>query len=502
MVATDQPLATGAALEVLASGGTAADAAVAADAVLGVVQPMSTGLGGEATFLVGDGDGVEAYQGTGTVGTALDPAPLLAEGVLAHDDARLVVVPGVVEAWTRLLDAHGRLGLERVLQRAIRLARDGAPVLPVAARSWARFGATLRHAGARATFLRSGRAPAPLERFANPGLAATLARVAAKGADAFYTGEIAESIARAVQDSGGVLTIEDLAVHRGHGAPPVEGDALGRRLVQVGPPNGGVTVLLAMALLARETGEVDAVDRVDLGVRAMEAAFEQVFGRVGDPRSLGASVAADLLDPGLAASLAARLRSRRVPPRQDRKGGTVVVAVADGDGRMVVLSSSLFQGFGGGICPQGLGFCLNDRGFGFTPSTGHPNAPAAGKRPYNTVMPAMLLGEGRRPAAVLGFAGADMQPQAQVQVLQRLLADGMDPQAALDAPRWHTSGGGRIELEEGWPAGVASALGERAHEVGRADAAAFGRGEVVVADDGGWFVGGSDTRGDGLASGW
>jgi gamma-glutamyltranspeptidase/glutathione hydrolase len=508
MVASDQPLATAAALEMLAAGGTAADAAVAADAVLGVVQPMSTGLGGDATFLVAHGNRVDTYQGTGAVGRALDPEPLMAAGRLATDDPRLIVVPGVVDAWARLLDGHGRLGLDRALKRAIRLAHDGAPVLPIAARSWARFGTTLRHAGAVATFLPRGRPPVALQRFANPALGATLERLAAKGPHAFYTGEIAEATVRTVQDAGGVLTVDDLEAHRGTDAQPLDLDVDGQRLVEVGPPNGGIVVLLAMALLARAAGGADGVgkavevDRVDLQIRAVEGAFEAVFAAVGDPSSPGAGAVDDLVGPGAVERLALELRTRPAAPRQDRRGGTVVVAVADDDGRMVSWASSLFQGFGSGICGTDLGFCLNDRGLGFTPQAGHPNAPGPGKRPYHTVMPAMLLRGDGAPAAAFGFAGADMQPQAQVQLLGRLLLDGMDPQAALDAPRWHTSGGGHIEVEDGWPAALVSALADRGHAVHWADEAVFGRGEVVIARDDGWFVGGSDTRGDGLAAGW
>lgn len=495
MVASDQPLATAAGLEMLAAGGTAADAAVAADAVLGVVQPMSTGLGGDAVFLVAHGGRVDSYQGTGAVGRGLDPAPLLAAGTLAKDDPRLVVVPGVVDAWARLLDEHGRLGLERVLEPAQRVARDGAPVLPVTARAWARFGGGLTHDGARATFLPGGHPPRPFARFANPALAATLERIAAKGPGAFYTGEVAESIATTVRAAGGVLTADDLAAHAGTAAAPVELEVAGHRIVEIAPPNGGVVVLLTMALLDR-LAPTDDLDRADLGIRAVERAFEAAAATVAD----GCEVAG-LLDAASLDRLAEGLWARRPGERQDRSGGTVVVAAADEDGRLVSWASSLFQGFGSGVADPELGFCLNDRGLGFTPEAGHPNAPGPGKRPYHTVMPALLRRPDGTPMAAFGFAGADMQPQAQVQLLGRLL-DGDDPQAALDAPRWHTSGGGHVELEDGWPAALVSTLGDLGHTVGVADEAVFGRGQAVVAREDGWLVGGSDTRGDGLAAGW
>ena len=177
------------------------------------------------------------------------------------------------------------------------------------------------------------------------------------------------------------------------------------------------------------------------------------------------------------------------------------MTAADADGRVVSWASSLFQGFGCGVCPEDLGFCLNDRGLGFTAEAGHPNAPAPGKRPYHTVMPALLAGSDGRPVAAFGFAGADMQPQAQVQLLEHVLA-GVDPQAALDAPRWHTAGGGRLELEDGWPDALLGALAERGYAVERATGAVFGRGQLLVVHDEGWFVGVADGRGDGLAAGW
>jgi gamma-glutamyltranspeptidase/glutathione hydrolase len=500
MVACDNALATAAGIEMLADGGTAADAVVAADAVLGVVQPMSTGLGGDATCIVALDGSIEAYQGTGAAGAGLDHGPLVDAGVLDPRDPRLAVVPGVVDAWTHVLGRHGRLGMQRVLQPAIRLAGDGAPVMPVAAAAWARFGQELRHDGARATFLRDGRTPAPFGRFANPALRTSLERVAAGGPDAFYRGDIAESIARTIQAAGGVLSVDDLATHQGETGRPLSLELDEHVLAEVGPPNGGLIVLLAVAL-ARHIGRGgDEVARVDDAVRAIESAFEDVFGRVGDPRVV-AAVADELLAAKHLDELADRVRSRALAARQDRAGGTVVVTAADADGRVVSWASSLFQGFGCGVCPEDLGFCLNDRGFGFTAEAGHPNAPAAGKRPYHTVMPALLTDANGRAVAAFGFAGADMQPQAQVQLLEHVLA-GADPQAALDAPRWHTAGGGRLELEDGWPEATFDALGDRGYSVERAAGAVFGRGQLLVVHDEGWYVGAADGRGDGLAAGW
>jgi len=505
MVASDQPLATAAGLEMLGIGGSAADVAVAADAVLGVVQPMSTGLGGDAAWIAGCTGSLAAYQGTGAAAAGLDPEPLLAAGALSPEDPRLVVVPGVVDAWAQLLEAHGRLGLDRVLQPAISLARQGAPLSPVAAAAWHRFMARLHGEGATRTFLRDGVAPQAFERFANPALADALELIAAKGPAAFYTGELADGIVAAVRIARGALSTDDLASHRGRVVVPITG-LVGRcRIVELGAPHGGVVPLLAAALVDRVRSRYDGeLGVADLTIRATDRAFEAAFAVVADPDGAGGAATRaidDLLSARQVATMAEGLRDRRSKPRHDRAGGTVVVAAADRDGLMVSWASSLFQGFGSGICPPGLGSCLNDRGLGFTAVAGHPNAPAPRKRPYHTVLPAMLLDAGDRPFAAFGFAGADMQPQAQLQFVEHVLAGPLDPQAALDRPRWHTKGGMCVELEPGWPSGSAAALQRSGFEATEAGGAVFGRGSAVVADEAGWLRGAADRRGDGLAAG-
>lgn len=477
VAATDQAVATAAALSILSRGGTAVDAAVAADAVLGVVQPLSTGVGGDAVALVASGEGVECYLGGGAVADTLDPTALIALGRLDPADARLVVVPGVVDAWISLLERFGRLDLGSVLAPAIRVAA-GVPIGPVAARAWARFDAGRNLLGPP---------PAPLGRFSNSALAAFLRRLAEMGRPAFYSGAVAAAVARCAAAAGGSLTEADLSDHRGEWAAPVRRSVWGHELVEPPPPHGGVVALLA-ALLAEQRGN-------DPGtmVAAVDQAFEAAYAVVGDPRRTPVDVESLLATPWRDAA--------SVAPREVRAGGTTMVMVGDADGMMVALGSSLFQGFGSGIVVPELGVCLNDRGYGFTPIDGHPNAPAPGVRPYHTVMPALLLTDAGAPRAAFGFAGADMQPQAQLQLLSHMLRNGRDPQDALDAPRWHSEGGGRVGVEGHVDSGVGAALASSGFTVQSADESTFGRGQVVVADGGGWYIGASDGRGDGLAAG-
>ena len=477
MVATDQAVATAAAISILARGGTAADAAVGADAVLGIVQPMSTGVGGDAVALVASGGQVDCYVGTGPAARALDPGPLIAAGRLDPADARLVVVPGVIDTWVSLLERYGRLDLGSVLEPAMRIVA-GVPIAPVAARAWARFDA------GRSLL---GPPPGPLGRFSNPTLASFLRRLADIGRPAFYSDAAAAAIAREVAAAGGLLCEADLHDHRGEWVAPVQRSVWGHQLVEPPPPHGGVIALLAALFVEHHAaGAANMVDAID-------QAFEAAYAVVGDPRRNPVDVDALLATPWRNAASAA--------PREVRAGGTVMVMVGDADGMMVALGSSLFQGFGSGITVPELGACLNDRGYGFTPVDGHPNAPGPGARPYHTVMPALLLTAAGAPRAAFGFAGADMQPQAQLQLLSNFLLEGRDPQAALDAPRWHSDGGGRVGVEGGVDGDVGALLASSGFNVHEPDESTFGRGQVVVSDGGGWYLGASDGRGDGLAAG-
>ncbi len=482
MVSTSSPLAVAAALWAIAEGGTAADAAVAADAVLGVVQPMWTGIGGDAFCLVDDGTELAGLNGSGA-----SPAGLTLEAAVAAGHAEphrrdhellggipgssplSVTVPGVVDAWHRLTGRYGRLGLGRVLEPACRLARQGFPIGAIAARRWSESAGRL---GDRWPMPRS---VAPGERVANPELAASLEAIAAGGPDAHYTGGWAEAAVSAVAGAGGVLSTADLASHQGEWVQPISGHYRGFEVVQM-PPNGqGASVLYALGRRDREpAGSPDDPATVAAKVLAVREGMRLSMAHIADPR------VAD------------------VPPFWSRSDTVYTAVYADGMG--VSLISSVFEEFGSGIAAGGA--VLQDRGAGFSVDPSHPNVAAGGKRPFHTIIPALVRRDGA-VWAVLGVVGGFMQPQGQVQVISHLIDHGSGPQEALAAPRVAWLGGDLVGLEAGHGPGVADALASAGLRVLERPMPPdmMGAGQVVRVHADGWLEGGADPRRDGVAFG-
>ena len=465
MVATSSPLAAQAALWALAEGGTAVDAAIASDGVLGLVQPMSTGVGGDAFCLVDDGREVAGFNGSGAAPAALTTDACRADGAW-HDTSPLTVtVPGGVDAWHRLSERYGRLGLGRVLAPARRLAEEGFPVGRRSARDWSFSTGRVRSGSPYAT------APPAGGRFANPALAETLAAIAGGGPEAHYGGRWGKDAVEAVVADGGVLAQDDLTAHAGEWVAPITGVYRGHEVVEL-PPNGqGAAVLVALGRL--DAGPPPSLAETMLAVReGMEAAHRHV----ADPRFAEG-------------------------PRfwEQEKRDTVYTAVVAG-GMAVGLISSVFMAFGSGICAGGS--AVQNRGFGFSLDGDHPNVVAGGKRPFHTIIPALLRRDGRT-RAVFGVIGGPMQPQGHVQVLGHLLDGGLDPQAALDRPRVFWIGDDQIAVERGHDPSAADELRAAGFDV-VADSASpdwFGVGQVVRVHDDGWLEGGSDSRHDGAPLG-
>lgn len=471
MIATGHPLAAAAARHALAEGGSAVDAAVAADAVLGVVEPMATGIGGDLLAMIVEPDGqAVAYNGTGRA-----PASLSAERVAQMPGGRIperhpwsVTVPGAVCGWHDLHQRYGRLEWPRLLRDAITLARTGFAVAPVAAREWKLFEPVLKADPTAAALYRHGRVPAAGEVFANPELAEFLARIARDGYRAFYDGSAAEAMAAAVRARGGLLGADDLAAHAGNFCVPLRGEFCGVTVLECPPNTHGCAVidaLLSLEAFAREEGTPQAVAAL---VEATGRALQTASKTVADP-----------------------------------SGNTVCTVIVDRDGLAITLMSSIFKRFGSAIAVPGLGFVLQNRGFGFS-APGHPNGPAGGKRPYHTVIPAACLREGRFHAG-LGVVGGLMQPQGQVQLLTRLFAWGEPLREAIAAPRWRLEGGRALALETGFPADAAALLRERGFgepAAGEGDLAGrsdFGGAQVVLRLPDGSLAGASDPRKDGVA---
>lgn len=509
MAATSHPLATQAAVETLRAGGTAADAAVTAVAVLSVVEPHMTGIGGDCFCIVAKPDGpVWGYNGSGraAVGLRVDALADQSTGYLAGDSVHSVTVPGAVEAWAAVLTTHGRFGLDRALNPAILYAEHGFPVAPRVAYDWATQVDRLRHdPGAARHYLLDGRAPTAGDVIRLPALAATLKRIAALGPRAFYEGPVAEDIVASLKARGSFLVGDDLVRHRGDVVVPVSTNYRGLDILELPPSGQGLTALVLLNVL--ENFDLAALDplgpeRFHLALEAARLAYALRDDLIADPSHMQVSVPA-LLDKELARKLANRIdRSRRlaVADAPALAGDTVYLAVVDRDRMAVSLINSLFSTFGVGICTENTGIMLQNRGACFVLDPGHPNRIGPGKRPMHTIIPAMAMREGRC-AMPFGVMGAHYQPMGHAQVVTNMVDYGMDVQAAIDAPRAFFADAISV-VERGVPQSTIAGLEQRGHAVAVAPRP-WGGGQAVAIDwERGVLAGGSDPRKDGCALGY
>ncbi len=524
MVATSQPLASQAGVAMLALGGNAVDAAIAAAATLTVVEPVMNGLGSDAFAQVWDGAAVSTLNASGRAPRGWSPERFAGRTHMPTEGWDAVTVPGVVSAWMALWRRHGSLPLATLFAPAMRYAESGFAVTPVVARQWA--GQTPRlkdQPGFADAFLPDGRPPRVGERFRMPAIARTLAAIAETEGRAFYEGAIAEALVAHAARHGGVLSMDDLAAHTADWVEPL---ALRYRSLDVlqPPPNGqGIAVQIALGLLSHfELRGVDAATRMHLQIEAMKIAFADAYRWVAQPESMPLS-AAELLDATHLADRARRIDPTRAQLWQARPaagGNTVYIAAADARGMVVSLIQSNYQGFGSGVVVPEVGVSLLNRGASFSLEAGHPNEVAGGKRPFHTIIPALLM-RGGQTVGALGVVGADMQPQGQLQIVSHLEDGGANPQSAVDAPRWRLTETGRVRLESAVPQAVAEALRARGHDVEIAPpgASEFGGAQLVMrigdgsgngsgdgardsTGHGNHWAGGSDPRKDGCAAGF
>ncbi len=521
IVSTSQPLATAAGIEILSKGGNAADAAVAAAAALNVTEPTSTGIGGDMFALYFDAQTkqVTALNGSGRAPSALTMDRLKREGLFAESlppfHAHTVTVPGACAGWCDLISKHGSRSMGEILAPAIRLAEEGFPVAPLTSYFWSR-GADrqLKSALSGNEMTIDGRAPKAGEIFRNPGLAKTLSVVAEKNAEGFYQGQIAESIVAVIKEAGGCLSADDLASHVSTWEPPLSVDYHGLRMYEC-PPNGqGITALIALNLL--EGFDLTALDatspeKMHLMIEAMRLAFADARWYVADP-AFSKIPMDELLSKEYANERRKLIDLKRATIDQKRgtpvaSSNTVYLSVVDGMGNACSFINSNYMGFGTGIVPKGWGFTLQNRGHNFSLDENHPNALAPNKRPYHTIIPAMVTRESDNSLyASYGVMGGFMQPQGHVQVLSALADNGHDPQSALDLPRFCIDvdeAGGKVAIEEGMPKETMDALQKMGHplyEVRGYERALFGRGQVILRDaESGVLCAGSDLRADGYA---
>jgi len=510
MAATAHPLASMAAIDILKAGGTAADAAVAAVAVLSVVEPAMTGVGGDSFCLVARPDTpVWGYNGSGRAASAATVERMLAAGLprkIPMTSPHAVTVPGAVDAWAAILAAHGRFGLDRVLQPAIAYAENGFPVAPRVAADWAVMAHKLKpHAGSVKHYLVDGEAPAVGHVMRLPALAATLRAIAAGGPRAFYEGAIAEDIAATVQAAGGLLAAEDLARHTGEVVEPISSNYRGVDVVEL-PPNGqGLTALVLLNIL--EQFDLKGLDpigaqRLHIALEAARLALGVRDTHLADPAHMREEVVA-LLDKAYAKRLASLIDPERRVPMPALPGpssDTTYLTVVDRDRMVVSLISSIYSGFGTGICTENTGVLLHNRGSGFVVETDHPNAIAPNKRPMHTIIPALAMREGRCCLS-FGVMGADFQPMGHAYVVSNIIDFGMDIQQAIDAPRAFFLED-VTEVEDGIPEATIAGLRARGHTISPR-ALPHGGGQGIVIDwERGTLIGGSDPRKDGCAIGY
>lgn len=519
-VATSQPLAAQAGLEMLRLGGNAADAAVATAAALTVVEPTANGIGGDNFALVWmqDDDGPARLHGLNASGRA--PMGLKREDYdglreVPLDDWRAVTVPGAVSGWVALLERFGSLPMETVLAPAIRSAREGFLVSPGVAQGWAasarRYRGQARFDAWQQTFAPRGRAPEPGEVFTSEGHARTLELIAQTNGRAFYDGEIAHAIDAQSRAFGGALRLEDLTAHRAEWVEPISLDYRGWRLHEI-PPNGqGIAALMALGILRRfdlASMRVDSAPWLHLQIEAMKLAFADAHRHVADAHHMRVRVE-DLLDDNYLHERAGLIdpgKAGNFDSGEPRAGGTVLLTTADAAGNMVSFIQSNYTGFGSGMVVPGLGVAMHNRGGNFSLEPGHANEIAPGKRPYHTIIPGFVTRDGV-PGMAFGVMGGFMQPQGHAQVVVRLADHGQNPQAALDAPRWQVERDGRVLVEPGFEqlggATVSDDLEAMGHPLRRhrTRSATFGRGQVIYRLNDG-YIAASDMRADGQAVGF
>lgn len=471
-VATSQPLAAQAGLEMLRLGGNAADAALATAIALTVVEPAMNGIGSDAFCILWDGKELHGLNASGRAPAAWSPAYFAGRESMPKSGWDTVTVPGCVSAWAEVSNRFGTLPFARLFEPAIRYAESGFLVGPITAEAWAGAAKVLgSYEGFAQTFLPMGRAPRVGERFLCAAQARTLERIAETGGEDFYRGALAEKIAADAARLGGQLTEDDLAAHRPDWVGTIEQDYRGYQLHEI-PPNGqGLGALLCLGILRHvDVGSlpVDSVDSLHVQIEAMKLALADAYRYVADPAYMDVSVE-DLLDESYLENRAECIDMRRA---QDPghgvpdQSGTVYLTAADEQGMMVSFIQSNYMGFGSGIVVPDTGISLQNRGTGFSLEEGHPNRVDGGKRPFHTIIPAFLM-QGDRPLMSFGVMGGPMQAQGHVQMVLRLVDYGQNPQAAVDAPRWQVLKGRSVAIEEDFSPAVLDELAGRGHQLER-----------------------------------
>jgi gamma-glutamyltranspeptidase/glutathione hydrolase len=503
VVCTSQPLAAQAGLRMLAEGGSAADAAIAAAITLTVVEPVSNGIGSDAFAIVWDGRQLHGLNASGRSPAGWTPEYFGGKAIPAVG-WNSVTVPGAVSAWVELHAKFGKLPFARLFEPAIAYGRNGFLVSPTVAAQWAAQVPMFEsQPGFADAFLPAGRAPRPGELFRFPDHAATLEQIAATNGETFYRGELAAKLEAHSAAHGGVMRASDLEAHRADWVGTISGSYRGYTIHEI-PPNGqGIVALIALGILQNfdmASLPTDSADSVHLQIEAVKLAFADAEAYVGDIDSM--SLRPDhLLDEEYLRQRAALIDPKRARPASAGapNGGTVYLTAADAAGMMVSMIQSNYMGFGSGVVVAGTGISLQNRGANFAVAQGHPNQVAPNKRPYHTIIPGFVSKDGA-PVMSFGVMGGMMQPQGHVQVMARIADHGQNPQAACDGPRFRWVQGMQVSCEDGFPPTTLDELRQRGHDLLAVDDYnAFGSCQAIWRLEEGYFAA-SDPRRDGQAA--
>ncbi|WP_319531303.1 gamma-glutamyltransferase family protein [uncultured Cohaesibacter sp.] len=509
VVATSQPLATQAGIEILHRGGNAVDAAIATAATLTIVEPVSNGLGSDAFCILWDGNQLHGLNASGRAPAAWTQSRF--KDGMPERGWDSVTVPGAISAWVELSEKFGKLPLAEVLAPAIRYAEEGFIVSPVVGAAWARGAAELKdQPGFADHFMPDGRAPMAGERFINRHAAATLRAIAETNGKSFYEGEIAETIAAFAKETGGVITCEDLAGHSVERCGTIS-QSFGDVDLHEIPPNGqGIASLMALGILKHTSigdhGPDDLIS-LHLQIEAIKLAYTDLHRYVADRRFMTDIPETALLDPEYLKARAGLIRMDQAQdfgPGTPKKGGTVLLTTADASGMMVSFIQSNYDGFGSGVVVPGTGIALQNRGSCFSADPTHPNCVAPGKRPFHTIIPGFVMKNGS-PLMAFGMMGGQIQAQGHVQLLLRTQLWGQDVQTAADAPRWRMIENLKVNCEPHMSEANFQGLSDLGHciHVERPDNFfGFGGAQLVQRLPEGGYSAGSDPRKDGQAAGF
>ncbi|WP_260682079.1 gamma-glutamyltransferase family protein [Alkalicoccobacillus porphyridii] len=515
MVATSQPLAAQAGLDMIKAGGNAIDAAIATAACLTVVEPTSNGIGSDAFALVWTDGKLHGLNASGQAPMGLTPEAVKAAGhtkELPTYGVLPVTVPGTPRGWAELSRKFGKLSLKEVLAPAIDYAENGYPVSPTLAKYWAKAAASFRKklTGDEFkhwfdTFTPDGKAPKAGEIWKSPGHAKTLRLIAETNAEAFYTGEIADQIDAFFKKHQGHLTKEDLAAYQPEWVEPIKSDYKGYEVWEI-PPNGqGLIALEALNILKGfDLKTKDCVDTYHKQIEAVKLAFVDGMAYITDPREMKVSQE-ELLSDEYAAERRALIGEEAITPEPGTppSGGTVYLAAADGDGNMISFIQSNYMGFGSGIVIPETGIALQNRGHNFSLDETHHNYLKPGRKTYHTIIPGFLT-KGNEAVGPFGVMGGFMQPQGHVQIVMNTIDFGLNPQAALDAPRFLWTEGKKVQVEANLPIEITRALADKGHDISIAiDEGGFGRGQIIWRNpETGVLAGGTEPRTDGEVAAW